>query len=57
MRLGFFQQAVEIYSRAIAANPTSPDALDGLIRALRKTGGKSRVADAYQQYRDSLAKK
>ena len=56
-RLGFFQQAVEIYSRAIAANPTSPDALDGLIRALRKTGGKSRVADAYQQYRDSLAKK
>ena len=57
VRLGFFQQAVEIYSRAIAANPTSMDALDGLIRALRKTGGKSRVADAYQQYRDSLAKK
>ena len=57
VRLGFFQQAVEIYSRAIAANPTSMDALDGLICALRKTGGKSRVADAYQQYRDSLAKK
>ena len=57
VRLGFYQQAVEIYSRAIAANPTSPDALDGLIRALRKTGGKAGVADAYQQYRDSLAKK
>ena len=57
VRLGFFQQAVEIYSRAIAANPTSADAIDGLIRALRKTGGKTGVADAYQQYRDSLAKK
>ena len=57
MKLGFVQQAVEIYSRAIAANPASKDAIDGLIRALRKTGGKVKVAEAYQQYRDSLAKK
>ena len=56
-KLGFSLQAVEIYSRAVAANPASPDAIDGLIRALRKTGGKAKVAEAYQQYRLSLARK
>ena len=53
-RLGQSSQAVEIYSRAIAASPTSFDAIDGLIRALRKVGGKANVAAAYQQYRESI---
>ena len=39
-KLGLNLQTVEIYSRAVAANPNSPDAIDGLIRALRKVGGK-----------------
>ena len=56
-KLGLNLQTVEIYSRAIAANPNSLDALDGLIRALRKTGGKEKVAAAYQAYRLSLARK
>lgn len=56
-KLGLNLQAVEIYSRAVAANPTSLDAIDGLIRALRKTGGKEKVAAAYQAYRLSLARK
>jgi len=56
-RLGFYAQAVEIYSRAVAASPTSLEALDGLIRALRKTGGQANVADAYQSYRDMVAAK
>ena len=57
VKLGFGLQAVEIYSRAIAANPNSIDAIDGLVRALRKTGGKEKVAAAYQSYRASLARK
>ena len=56
-KLGFTLQAVEIYSRAVAANPASLEAIDGLIRALRKSGGKAKVAEAYQQYRLSLARK
>ena len=56
-KLGYTLQAVEIYSRAVAANPYSLEAIDGLIRALRKSGGKDTVADAYQRYRDSLGKK
>ena len=54
-RLGFHAQAVEIYSRAVAASPTSIDALDGLVRALRSVGRKTKVAQAYQDYRDSLS--
>ena len=57
MKLGLGLQAVEIYSRAVAANPNSPDAIDGLIRALRKGGGKEKVAAAYQSYRESLGRK
>ena len=56
-KLGLTLQAVEIYSRAVAANPTSLEAIDGLIRAFRKSGGKAKVAEAYQQYRLSLARK
>ena len=56
MKQGYTLQAVEIYSRAVAANPNSLDAIDGLIRALRKSGGKAKVADAYQRYRDTLKK-
>ena len=56
-KLGLNLQTVEIYSRAVAANPNSFDAIDGLIRALRKIGGKEKVAAAYQAYRASLGKK
>ena len=56
-KLGLTLQAVEIYSRAVAANPVSLEAIDGLIRALRKSGGKTKVTEAYQRYRDSLGKK
>ena len=57
VKLGYFSQAVEIYSRAIAANPASLDAIDGLIRVLRKGGKADKVTTAYQKYRDSLGKK
>ena len=56
VKLGLGLQAIEIYSRAVAANPNSLDAIDGLIRALRKSAGKEKVAAAYQAYRDSLKK-
>ena len=54
-KLGNNAQAVEIYSRAVAASPASLDALDGLIRALRKVGNKEKIAQAYQLYRDSVS--
>ena len=54
-RLGHNAQATEIYSRAVAANPSSFDAVDGLIRSLRRSGNKNKVAQAYQLYRDSLS--
>ena len=53
-RIGMHAQAVEIYSRAVAADPTSFDALDGLIRALRRVGGRTKDAQAYQLYRESI---
>jgi len=46
--------ARELYSRAMAADPTSTTAIDGLIRTLRKLG-QSRTAALYQGYRDFLA--
>jgi len=52
-RLGANAQAAAIYSRAVAASPTSFDALDGLIRALQKCG-QAKVAQAYQKYRESI---
>ena len=55
-KLSLNVQAVDIYSRAVAANPASLDALDGLIRALRKIKGKNALASAYQRYRDILPK-
>ena len=56
-KLGFNAQASEIYSRAVAASPTSLEALDGLIRALRKAGNSTTAANAYQSYRASLSVK
>ena len=56
MKLGYPAQAVEIYSRAVAADPMKLDSIDGLIRALNKTG-RSSVARAYQQYRDAVVAK
>ena len=55
-KLGLHAQAVDIYSRAVAISPNSLDAIDGLIRALRKVG-KASVAEAYQDYRNSLGRK
>lgn len=55
-KLALWAQAREIYSRAVAANPTSLDAIDGLIRAVRKTGGSEKISRAYQAYRDTLTK-
>lgn len=56
-QLGLYVQAVEIYSRALAASPNSIDAADGLIRSLRKVGGKTEIVAAYQEYRQTLARK
>lgn len=55
-KLGQHARAAEIYSRAVAASPASFDALDGLIRALRKQG-KPKIAQAYQLYRESIPAK
>jgi len=56
-KLGFYAQSVEIYSRAVAATPKSLEALDGLVRALQKTGGQTKAAHAYQDYRAMVAVK
>jgi len=53
-RLGYHAQAVEIFSRAVAASPASIQALDGLIRALQRAGGQKSAAQAYQLYRESI---
>ena len=45
--------AVELYSRAVAADPSNISAIDGLIRSLRKVGD-GKTADAYQRYRDVI---
>ena len=56
-KLGQHATALELYSRAVAANPADISAIDGLIRALRKVGGRKADADAYQSYRDSLSQR
>ena len=53
-RLGYHAQAAEIFSRAVAASPTSIMALDGLIRAFQRSGGHKSDAHAYQLYRESI---
>jgi len=55
VKLGNHTQAVDFYSRAVAADPNSISALDGLIRSLRRVGGKNAAAQAYQGYRDLIA--
>lgn len=50
-KMGQHATAAELYSRAVAANPSDISAIDGLIRALRRTGS-GKVADAYQSYRE-----
>ena len=57
IKQGHFATAVELYSRAMAADPANITAIDGLIRALRKVGGKNDIAAAYQAYRDLISKK
>ena len=57
LKLGHYATAVEVYSRAMAADPANFMAIDGLIRALRKVGGKNEIASAYQAYRDLITKK
>ena len=57
MKLGHYATAVEVYSRAMAADPSNFMAIDGLIKALRKVGGKNGIAAAYQSYRDLVTKK
>lgn len=52
--LGQWITAVELYSRAVAANPVKLDAVDGLIRALGKVPGNAKNAKLYQKYRDML---
>ena len=53
-KLGYHAQAAEIFSRAVAASPADLQAIDGLIRALRRTGGHKTDANAYQLYRESI---
>lgn len=57
LKLGHYATAVEVYSRAMAADPANFMAVDGLIKALRKVGGKNDIAAAYQSYRDFITKK
>ena len=53
-KIGQHATALELYSRAVAANPADISAVDGLIRALRKVGNQSKAADAYQSYRELI---
>jgi tetratricopeptide (TPR) repeat protein len=53
-RLGRVAEAKEIYSRAVAADSGSIDALDGLIRSLSKMNSRSKQAVEYQRYREMI---
>ena len=55
-QLGLHVQAADIYLHAVAADGTNISAIDGLIRALQRTG-KRKAAKAYQDYRDLLSQK
>ena len=55
-KLNMSLSAQQIYSRALAVDPTSLKALDGLIRTMKATKKSSReVIAAYQAYRDQLS--
>ncbi len=53
MEQGMYVSAVEVYSRAMAADPTNISVIDGLIRALRKAGHAKKAA-LYQEYRETI---
>lgn len=55
-KLGHDASAADFFSRAVAASPQDITAIDGLIRALRKTKAADNVASAavYQKYRESI---
>ena len=50
-RLGKHSMAAEAYSRAVAASPYDPVAIEGLIKAL-KTIGRVKSAEIYRSYLD-----
>lgn len=50
-RLGKHSMAAEAYSRAVAASPYDPVAIEGLIKAL-KTIGRVKSAEIYRRYLD-----
>ena len=56
MKLDSSSTAAVLYSRAVAANPADITAVDGLIRALRKSG-KAKSAAVYQRYRDTIPRR
>ena len=56
MKLGNYATAVQLYSKAMAANPANTTVVDGLIRALVKAGSRKSAA-VYQHYRDTLPKR
>ena len=56
MELKKYAIATEAYSRAIAANAKDITAIDGLIRALRRSN-RAKAAEVYQLYRESLPSK
>ena len=56
MKLESYANATRLYSRAVAASPADITAIDGLIRALRKSGN-AKSAAVYQRYRDTLPKR
>lgn len=53
MTLKRYAIASEAYSRAVAANARDITAIDGLIRALRRSS-RTKAADVYQKYRETI---
>ena len=53
MELRKYAIATEAYSRAVAASAKDITAIDGLIRALRRSN-RAKAAEVYQQYRDTI---